>query len=81
MSDSMIVFIRSNNLPEIDVLREELKKDGLELESWDEDSIQGIEGFWPGTYKGEEAGFEFMIGEVDDEDLEDWDIDKEELDG
>ena len=81
MSDSIIIFIRSNNIPEIDLLREALKNDGLELESWDESSIKDIEGFWPGRYKGKEAGFEFMLDEVDDEDLDDWGIEKEQLDG
>ncbi|MEI4550390.1 hypothetical protein [Pseudoalteromonas spongiae] len=81
MSDSMIVFIRSSKIPSIDELRREVASEGLELESWDEESLQDIEGFWPGTIKGQEAGFEFMLDEIDDEDLEDWGVDKDQLDG
>ena len=82
MSDSMIVFIRNEHIPKIDQLREALQVKGLTLESWDEaSSIQEVEGFWPGRFKGEEAGFEFMLGEVEDDDLEDWGVKKSSLEG
>lgn len=84
MSDSMIIFTRGNNLPNIEQLRQTLKSKGLELESWADEgflTLEEIEGFWPGIYKGEEAGFEFFISEVDDEDLDNWDVDKLTLEG
>ena len=78
----MIVFIRSEHIPKIDQLKEAMQAKGLKLESWDEAStIEEVEGFWPGEYNGEEAGFEFMLGEVEDEDLENWDIQKDTLEG
>lgn len=84
MSDSMIVFVRSGKLPNVNGLRSAVSELGLTLESWDEegiDKLEDIEGFWPGEIKGEEAGFEFYAGEVDDEDLEDWEVDKDSLEG
>ncbi len=82
MSDSMIAFLRSENIPTIEELRSELRQQGLELESWDEaNSLEDVEGFWPAVYKDEEAGFEFLLMETDDEDLEDWEVDRSQLDG
>jgi hypothetical protein len=81
MSDSMIVFIRSEDIPTIQDLRNALKIEGVELEPWDGKSLQDVEGFWPGKYKGQDAGFEFMLGEIDNDDLEDWGIGKEQLKG
>ncbi len=78
MSDSMIVFVKKSKLPNVNKLRDEVKSMGLELEEWGE-SLEEIEGFWPGKVDGKEAGFEFFMEEIADEDLEDWEIKREEL--
>jgi len=80
MSDSMLVFIEGSKLPRIKELRNEVKSMGLDLETWDKDLIS-IEGFWPGKIKNEEAGFEFFIGKLEPEDLEDWELDEQDLSG
>lgn len=81
MSDSVLVFIRGSKLTTIDELREAVSTNGLELESWEEDSLRDIEGFWPGIIQGREAGFEFMVDEIDTDDLDDWGVSLDELDG
>lgn len=84
MSETMIAFIRSENIPSINQLRNRLSEEGLELESWDDEGLENledVEGFWPGKLKGDDAGFEFGLNEVDDEDLESWEIDKTKLEG
>lgn len=81
MSDSLTVFIRSDHLPTIDELRNAMKNYGLELETWEVDSLQDIVGYWPGVYKNEEAGFEFILEKLDDDDLESLDVGTEELEG
>jgi hypothetical protein len=80
MADSMLVFVEGSKLPKVEELRNEVKSLGLELEEWDENLIE-ISGFWPGQIRGEEAGFEFFAEKSDPDDLEDWEIDINELDG
>jgi hypothetical protein len=79
MSDSILVFVRCEKLPSVNQLRLTLSALGLELKTWEKEKLEEIEGFWPGSYKGEEAGFEFYVGQVEDEDLENWDVDRQEL--
>ncbi len=84
MSDSIIIFVRSQKLPSVNQLRTAVSELGLTLESWEEEGIDKLEeivGFWPGEIKGEEAGFELCAGEVDDDDLEGWEVDKASLEG
>lgn len=82
MSDALQVFLKSNLVPGLSDVVLNLRKSGLELEEWENaSSLNDIDGFWPGKYKGEEAGFEFGIGEVDDDDLEAWDVERSQLEG
>lgn len=82
MSDAMQVFLESDDIPDLSVVMQSMRDEGLVLEEWDEaDSLNDIEGFWPGKYKGKEAGFEFCIDDVDDDDLEAWEVDRSELEG
>jgi hypothetical protein len=80
MSDEMHVFIEKKNIPQLNDIKQYSKKKGLELEDFEGVTLlQDIDGFWPGTFQGEEAGFEFSIDAIDDEDLESWDISKSQL--
>jgi len=81
MSNSMSVFVNKAKLPSVDELRNEVEKMGLKLEEWDEQLVD-IEGYWPGEYKSQEAGFEFGVEEIDEDikaDLEDWEVNLDDL--
>lgn len=81
VSETIVVFVKSEKLPTIEVLREGLSASDLVLEEWKGDSLEAIEGFWPALYHGKETGFEFFLGEIEDEDLESWDVEKKLLKG
>jgi|GEM_PF-2430838 hypothetical protein len=80
MSDALQVFLKDDFVPSLNDAILYLRKKGLELEEWEDAlSLNNIDGFWPGKYKGEDAGFEFCIGEVDDDDLDAWDVERSQL--
>lgn len=82
MSDALQVFLSKQSIPSIDVLLQQLRDEGLELEEWSEPkTLSEIDGFWPGKFKGVDAGFEFCMGEVDDDDLDAWGVERSQLDG
>lgn len=82
MSDALQVFLKSDLVPAINETILRMRENGVELEDWDNaDSLNDIEGFWPGKLKGEDAGFEFSIDQVDDDDLEAWGVERNQMEG
>lgn len=82
MSDALQIFLKGGFTPNLNDVTLHLQEKGLELETWEKaSSLNDIDGFWPGKFKGEEVGFEFYIGEVDDDDLDAWDVQRSQLDG
>lgn len=83
MSDALQVFLKKQSIPSIEALIKHLSGQGLELEKWDDEveTLNDIDGFWPGTLKGSDAGFEFGMEEVDNDDLDDWGVEPSQLEG
>ncbi|MFP3976790.1 hypothetical protein [Marinobacter sp. KMM 10035] len=82
MSDALQVFLKSDLVPGLNNAVLRLQEKGLELEEWEKaSSLTDVDGFWPGKLNGEDAGFEFSIEEVDDDDLEAWDVERSQLEG
>jgi len=81
MSVDITVFIHKDKLPTLQSLKNAINELDNKLKIEEDFSITEHEGFVPCSYNGDECGFEYWIEEVDDELLEEWEINKEEICG
>ncbi len=81
MSESIIICLQLSSLPTVEQVRAGALARGLILETWDKLTLTDIEGFWPATYQGEDAGCEFFCGETDFEEIEELEVNRETLEG
>jgi hypothetical protein len=70
MSVTHSVFVRANRLPTTAQLNAALKKAGLDLRLDHEWNTRNDSGFWPATFQGFDAGFEWLVEPLADAELE-----------
>lgn len=76
MSVEMTVFLRSEKLPTLERWSQALREAGFELVLDPSGDPRTQTGFWPATYQGKPAGFEYYRDDLEDVEI-DADIAKE----